>query len=270
MRQQIARLRANGRHRPGAPGRQEINAVNAHGREDAAELIFHGIGQHTHHHQGRRRFGRQGGQPGNQRGQAGILTLREGGLDAAAGVIQHPDRRADAFRQPPGGTGKVQLDDFRGAGPHQEEQLDVRAPRQQAHHHIVQLFIRIGQPGEIALLDDRRREARFGEDHHPGSGLHQMRAGPRTDDQKEGILDLAVQPHDAGQAAENLALAAFPEDRRVGAAVIHRQRGRHDRGVGDRRIHDVTSRPSEVSSILSEASRRALRSFRRNCPALTT
>ena len=71
--------------------------------------------------------------------------------------------------------------------------------------------LRVGQAGQVALLDDRGREARLGEDHHAGGRLDQMRAGARADDEKEGVLDLAVQPDDAGQAAEHLALAALAQ-----------------------------------------------------------
>jgi len=37
-------------------------------------------------------------------------------------------------------------------------------------------------------------------------------AGPGTYDQKERVLNLAVKPDNAGKAAKNLALAAFPQD----------------------------------------------------------
>ena len=67
-------------------------------------------------------------------------------------------------------------------------------------------------PGKVALFQDRGGEARLGEDHHAGRGLQQMRAGARADDEEERVLDLAMQPDDAGQAAENLALAALAND----------------------------------------------------------
>ena len=38
------------------------------------------------------------------------------------------------------------------------------------------------------------------------------------DDEEEGILDLAVQPDDSGEAAEHFALAALAQHRNVGAA----------------------------------------------------
>ncbi|MDZ7631658.1 MAG: hypothetical protein U5K74_10005 [Gemmatimonadaceae bacterium] len=67
----------------------------------------------------------------------------------------------------------------------------------------------VGQAREIAVAEDRRREARLGEDHHAGGRLDQMRAGARAHHQEEGVLHLAVQPDDAGEAAEDLALAAL-------------------------------------------------------------
>ena len=45
-----------------------------------------------------------------------------------------------------------------------------------------------------------------------------MGAGAAADDQEERILDLAVQPDDAGQAAEDFTLAPLAENRRVFAA----------------------------------------------------
>ncbi len=79
--------------------------------------------------------------------------------------------------------------------------------------HPVQLVVGVGEAGEIALLDDGRGEARLGEDHHAGGRLDQVRAGARADDEEEGVLDLAMQPDDAGEAAKDLALAALVEDR---------------------------------------------------------
>ena len=78
----------------------------------------------------------------------------------------------------------------------------------------VEFVVDVGESGEIALVEDRGREARLGEDHHAGGRLDQMRAGARADDEEERVLDLAVQPDDAGQAAEHLALAALAQDRR--------------------------------------------------------
>ena len=79
----------------------------------------------------------------------------------------------------------------------------------------VELVIGVGQAGEVALVDDRGGEARLGEDHHAGRRLDQVRAGARADHEEERVLDLAVQPDDAGQAAEHLALAALAQHRRL-------------------------------------------------------
>ena len=112
----------------------------------------------------------------------------------------------------------------------------------------LELVIGVGEAGEVALVEDGGAEARLGEDHHAGRRLDQMGAGARADDEEEGVLHLAVQPDDAGQAAEDLALAALPKDRSFLAGA--------DPG---RCVHagDLT------------ASSRAARSFRRNCPAFT-
>ena len=79
----------------------------------------------------------------------------------------------------------------------------------------IQFVIRIRQPGEVALVDDRGGEPRFGENHDAGGGLDQVRAGARADHQEERVLDLAVQPDDAGQATEHFPLAALAQDRPV-------------------------------------------------------
>jgi hypothetical protein len=78
----------------------------------------------------------------------------------------------------------------------------------------------------------------------PGRRLQQMGAGARAHDEEEGVLDLAVHPDDAGKPAEHLALAALPQD----LSARQLERGAHARA----------------------ASRRAMRSFKRNCAALMT
>jgi hypothetical protein len=62
----------------------------------------------------------------------------------------------------------------------------------------------------------------------PGRRLDQVRAGARAHHQEEGVLDLAVQPDDAGEAAEHLALAALAQHgarRRTGSAIADRDDG---------------------------------------------
>ncbi len=269
LHEDIARRRTNGRHFMRASRRKESDLLDPHAGKQAAKLIFHRIGQNADDHErisARRRFR----QRGHQSCKAGILALREGGLDARAGIIQHAHGRMKLLREAARGAGQIELDHLRRAGAHQEQQLDIRAALQKPHHHAVEFLIRIRQPCEIAIVDDRGRKARFGEDHHAGGGLHEMRAGARADDQEEGILDLPVQPHDSGEATEHLALAALAQDRRVCAA------GGGGRGIREReRIdvstnHDSTSKPSEVSSGSRAACRRAARSFSRNCAALIT
>ena len=76
------------------------------------------------------------------------------------------------------GFGEVQLDHFRRARAHKEQRANFRPARQQTVDDAVQLFVAIGHPGEIALFDDRRREARLSKDHHARRRLEKMRAGP--------------------------------------------------------------------------------------------
>ena len=68
-------------------------------------------------------------------------------------------------------------------------------------------------PAKILFFHDRGGEARLGKDHHAGRGLNQMGAGARTHHEEERVLDLSMQPDDAGQPAEHLALAALAADR---------------------------------------------------------
>ena len=168
---------------------------------------------------GRRRLGRQ---LRHQRLETAVLALGEGGLDAAAGIVEHAHRRREAARQPGGGAGQVELDHLRRARADQEQQADVGAAGQQPVDHAIELVVRVGAPGEVALLDDRGGKARLGEDHDAGCRLQQMRAGARADDEEEGVLDPAVQPDDAGQSAEHLALALLAQDRmRGGCQRVH-------------------------------------------------
>ncbi len=104
---------------------------------------------------------------------------------------------------------EVQLDHLGRAGADEEQLPDVRAAGEEARDFAVKLGIGVGEAGKVLFFENRRAEARFGKDHHPGGGLQQMRAGAAAHHQKEGVLHLAVQPDDPGQAAEHLALAAF-------------------------------------------------------------
>ena len=126
-------------------------------------------------------------------------------------------------RLPRRGPLQVDLDDFGRAGADQKEELDVGPALEQSADHPVEFVVDVGDAGEVAFVDDRGGEARFGENHHAGRGLDEMGAGARSHDQKECVLDLAMQPDDARQPAKDLALAAFAKDR-PGLARAHRCR----------------------------------------------
>ena len=81
-------------------------------------------------------------------------------------------------------------------------------------HFAIQLIVDVGESREVTLADDCGRETRLREYHDAGRRLYEMSAGARADDEKESVLDLAMQPHDAGQAAKYLALTALTDDRR--------------------------------------------------------
>ena len=193
---------------------------------------------------------RRSRQDRHHRREAGVLALGEGGLDAAARIVQHPHVRRVPRAQPLGGAGEVELDHLRRAGADQEQLADVGAPRQQPRDLAVDLLLRVGEPGEVLLLHDRRAESRLGEDHHARRRLQKMRAGAGAHDEEERVLHLAVQPDDPGQAAEHLALAALAQDGGVEAAPGGRYAG------GQRHA----GAPADSS--------RAARSFSRNCVAL--
>ena len=160
-------------------------------------------------------------------------------------------------RQPACGARQIELDDLGRARADEEQQLDLRAAREEAIDHPVELLVAVGHAGEVALLDDCGGEARFGENHHACRRLEQMRAGARADDEEEGVLDLAMEPDDAGEAAEDLALPPFAQDRgAIGA-------GRCD--GGKRRGHAVAPSIARSGADCS----RAARNLRRNCVALT-
>jgi hypothetical protein len=260
----------DGRQGGGLACRQEADAGDAHRLELALELVFDHVGQRTDHHQ-RRGVAGVGRQLGHECGQAGILALGEGGFDAAARIVQHPHAGQVKLGQAAGGTRQIQLDDLGRARADEEQQADVGPALQQAVDHAVKLFVHIGQAGEITLVDDGGGEPGLGEDHHAGSGLDQMRTGARAHHQKKRVLHLAVQPDDAGEAAEDLALASLLQHRHVGA-----RRGGLD---GDDRAHRtpsaVKAAPSPMSPMslarvraVACASRRAALSLSRNCVAL--
>ncbi len=238
-------------HRPGAAPRQEADR-DAEIGEEARELVLDHVAERARDQQAglaRRRLRRRKrlGQLRHQGGEAGVLALREGGLDPRARVGEHPHGR-EAAREPQARPREVELDHFRRAGADEEEEPDVGPPGDQPLDHPVELVLRVGEAGEIPLVEDRGGEAGLGEDHHAGRRLDQVRAGARADHEEEGVLDLAVQPDDAGEPAEHRALAALA--REIDAAALG----------ADGRVH---GRPPAIWS-------RAARSFSRNWPALTT
>jgi len=125
-------------------------------------------------------------------------------------------------------------------------------------------------PGAPASLDDRGGKTRLGEDHHAGCRLQQVRAGARADDEEEGVLDLAVQPDDAGQPAEHFTLAALAQHR-AGGGVATATRGKGGGSCGAATHSAAPSRPVGLPwSLAASCSRRAARSLRTNCAAFTT
>ena len=216
LRQQHPRVRADRRGVLGPARRETADRTDAEFPEKTQELVLDHVGQRADE----KKLLLVGlGQGRHHRRETGVLALGEGGLDAGARVAHHSHMRGVTDGQALGGAGEVEFDDLRRAGPDEEELADVGAALQQSADLAVDLVLGVGETGEVLLLHDRGAEARLGEDHHAGGRLQQMRAGARADHEEEGVLHLAVQPDDAGQAAEHLALAPLTQDRRVETAA---------------------------------------------------
>ncbi len=244
---------------PRAGEREESRRGDAHVGEEPAELVLDHVGERSGDKQGRSCARGLVRHLRDEGGKRCVLALGEGRLDAAAGIVEHPDARGEGAVEAAGGALQVELDDLGGAGAHEEEGADVGAALQQAGDDAVEFLVGVGEAGEVALLHDGGGEARLGEDHHAGRRLQQVGAGARADDEEEGVLHLAVQPDDAGEAAEDLALAALLDDGGVGAA----SRAGTGEGVGGG-CHDVCSTRGAARSS------RARRSFTMYWAALTT
>ena len=226
-------------------------------------MVFDNVRQRAHHQKllGSACLG--GGHFGDERCEAGILTLREGRLDPAARVVQDADLGHILCTKTLSRFGEVELDDLGRAGPDEEQRFDIGAAIEQPLNHTVELILCINHTSKIALLHDGSRKAGLCKDHHASSRLQEVRAGPRAYDQEERILHLAVKPHDAGEPAENFALPAFAQDRPRGCI----DGGRIAAGQSCRHIHAGTASGLACSCAPCN---RAWRSFQRNCPALMT
>ena len=90
------------------------------------------------------------------------------------------------------GTRQIELDHLGRTGADEEQELDIGATLQQLPDDPVELGIDVGEASEVALVDDRGGEARFGEDHHAGRRLDEVGAGSGANNEEERVLDLAV------------------------------------------------------------------------------
>jgi hypothetical protein len=200
---------ADARRLGAAGGGKDPDRADAHLRQERHRLILHHVGQRTDEQKLPRLGGRK---DRNHGGEAGVLALGEGRLDAGAGIVQDPHMGRVDLRQTLRRAGEVELDDLRRAGADEEQLLDVGTAAEELFYLAVEFFMGVGHAGQIALLEDRGAEAGLGEDHHAGGGLQEMRAGARSYHEEERVLHLAVQPDDAGEAAEDLPLAALLQD----------------------------------------------------------
>ncbi len=242
--------------------REEANALQSEILEEPGKLVFNHIRQRANNHKRRRCVTRFCRQLRYERGKASVFALREGGLDSAARVVENADLAGKVMREAFCRAMQIELDDFRRARADEEEHLDVGAALQKAGHHAVQLFVEVCKACEIALIDDGGCKTRFGKNHDAGRGLDEMRAGSGSDDQKERVLYLTMQPDDARQPAEDLALTTLAENRAL--AGLHGRSG----SIG---AHWAISGSSlSAASRRRASSSRAARSFNRNCAAFIT
>ncbi len=139
--------------------RQGRDALDPHLAEEAAELVLDHVGQDAHDQEFWRGVGRRFGKNRAKRGERGVLPLGEGGLDAAAGIVEDADLREEPPVQPGGRAAEIELDHLGRAGAHEEEHPDVGPAGEKLRHHPVQLVVHVRKAGEIALVDDRGGEA---------------------------------------------------------------------------------------------------------------
>jgi hypothetical protein len=141
-------------------------------------------------------------------------------------------------RQPLGCLRQIELDDLGRAGAHQEQRPDLRPAGQQLAGDTVEFVVTVGEARQIPFLEDGGREPWLREDHHAGGGLDQMSTRTGADDQEKCVLDLAMQPHDARQTAEHLALPPLAQHRPLTAC-------RDGRNEGWRGLAHSTAYPAE-------------------------
>ena len=198
--------------------RKECARADAQLVEEARELVLDDVGERADDEQGRsarRAFARQAR---HERREAGVFALRERRLDAAAGIVEDANLAGMKRSTKPGrGALQIELDDLGRAGADKEQQLDVGPAREQPLTTRSSSSSMSASPARSRSLDDRRGEARLGEDHHARRRLNQMSASAGPDDEKEGVLDFAVKPNDAGQAAKHFTLATLTQNGLAGA-----------------------------------------------------
>lgn len=156
---------------------KKIHARDSDFGKQAAELILNDVRQSAHNEQRWRCALLRLGGLRDQGGQAGVLTLGEGGFDSAAGIVDHLQCRRVLLGQPLCGAREIELDHLRRARADEKQHLDVGSPREKFGHHTIEFVVRIGQTRQVPLFHDGRGEPGLCEHHDARGRLNEMRAG---------------------------------------------------------------------------------------------
>lgn len=114
------RIGTHHRQLGGSARRKSSDPADAHGTESAQELVLDDVGDRADQQQFGLRTRWCLRQLRHQGGETSVLTLREGGLDAAAGIVEHASAAAMDAIETFCSAVQVELDDLRRTGPDEE------------------------------------------------------------------------------------------------------------------------------------------------------
>ena len=174
LRQQHRGARPNGGKVRGLPWWQALDLVDVELVEQMNEPIFYRIGQRSNQKQ--LAFIR-GWKEGNECSKCSVFPLRKRGFNPAARIVHDPHTTLQFVGQAFRSSREIQLDHFTWARAHEEQRSNFGPALQQLFGDAIKLLLRIGEAGQIPLIQDCSAKARFGENHHAGSTLDQVGTG---------------------------------------------------------------------------------------------